>query len=69
MIINADGTGLEVLIPKELASSRAYPVWSPDGEQIVFASTRDGQNEIYVMDADGSNHRRLTYGAGEEDSN
>ena len=27
---------------------------------IVFASTRDGNPEIYVMDADGNNHRRLT---------
>ena len=28
--------------------------------QIVFSSTRDGNPEIYVMDSDGANHRRLT---------
>src|SRR3954468_15613766 len=28
--------------------------------RIVFASTRDGNNEIYVMDADGSHQTRLT---------
>ena len=28
--------------------------------QIVFSSTRDGNPEIYVMDSDGKNHRRLT---------
>ena len=28
--------------------------------QIVFSSTRDGKSEIYVMDSDGKNHRRLT---------
>ena len=28
--------------------------------QIAFASDRDGDNEIYVMDADGGNLRRLT---------
>ena len=28
--------------------------------QIVFHSNRDGNNEIYVMDADGNNLRRLT---------
>jgi dipeptidyl aminopeptidase/acylaminoacyl peptidase len=28
--------------------------------QIVFASERDGNMEIYVMDADGKNHRKLT---------
>lgn len=27
---------------------------------IVFQSDRDGNNEIYVMDADGKNQRRLT---------
>ena len=28
--------------------------------QIAFMSERDGNNEIYVMDADGGNQRRLT---------
>ena len=28
--------------------------------QIAFYSARDGNSEIYVMDADGKNHRRLT---------
>ena len=36
-----------------------------DGEQIAFVSDRDGNDEIdvdeiYVMDADGGNQRRLT---------
>lgn len=36
------------------------PDWSPDGSQLVFRSTRDGNNEIYVMAADGSAERNLT---------
>ena len=28
--------------------------------QIAFASSRDGNREVYVMDADGSNQTRLT---------
>ena len=36
------------------------PVWSPDGTQIAFQSNRDGNAEIYVMNRDGSNIRRLT---------
>ena len=28
--------------------------------QIAFTSERDGNREIYVMDADGRNQRRLT---------
>src|SRR5262249_42346201 len=34
--------------------------FSPDGRQIVFRSSRDGNHEIYLMDADGKNPRRLT---------
>src|SRR5207302_1622395 len=36
------------------------PEWSPDGARIAFSSTRDGNNEIYVMNADGSGVTRLT---------
>lgn len=37
-----------------------FPRWSPDGRRIVFASSRGGNFDIYVMDADGSNVTRLT---------
>ena len=36
------------------------PAWSPDGSQIIFYTERDGNAEIYVIDADGSNPTRLT---------
>lgn len=36
------------------------PDWSPDGERIVFRTTRDGNNEIYVMQKNGSGERNLT---------
>ncbi len=50
----------------------AQPRWSPDGSQIVFVSYRDNlQNSarlllpnIYVMNANGNNQRRLTLGEG-----
>lgn len=38
----------------------ADPSFSPDGSQVVFASTREGNAEIYLMNSDGSNVRRLT---------
>ena len=36
------------------------PAWSPDGTKIAFMTNRDGNQEIYVMDANGSNLRRIT---------
>jgi Tol biopolymer transport system component len=36
------------------------PSFSPDGRLIVFDSNRDGNSEIYIMDADGGNQTRLT---------
>jgi len=31
-----------------------FPVWSPDGTRIAFASDRRGNFDIFVMDADGT---------------
>jgi TolB protein len=36
------------------------PAWSIDGTRIAFTSNRDGNSEIYVMNRDGSGHRRIT---------
>ena len=38
----------------------AFPRWSPDGSSIAFISSRDGNREVYVMDIDGDNPRRMT---------
>jgi Tol biopolymer transport system component len=36
------------------------PAWSPDGQRIAFASDRDGDWDVYIMNADGSGLRRMT---------
>jgi Tol biopolymer transport system component len=40
--------------------SDIWPTWSPDGTKIAFTSTRDGNEEVYVMNADGSGQTNLT---------
>jgi TolB protein len=36
------------------------PTWSPDGSMIAFASSRAGDRQLFVMNADGSNIRQIT---------
>ena len=38
--------------------------WTPDG-RIVFASTRGGNMDLWISDADGANVRQMTHGPGE----
>src|SRR5262249_23972618 len=59
IVINVDGTGLTNLTSKSTHQDWR-PAWSPDGTKIAFQSNRDGNIEIYVMNADGSNPVRLT---------
>jgi Tol biopolymer transport system component len=59
---NLDGTGL-----KRLTDSPGYDAegsYAPDGRHIVFCSQRQGDLELYVMDADGKNVRQLTHAPG-----
>ena len=37
-----------------------HPKWSPDGRRISFVSSRGGNFDLYVMNADGTNVMRLT---------
>jgi len=36
------------------------PTWSPDGKQILFASDRDGDIQLFTVNLNGRNLRRLT---------
>ncbi|MFA6110680.1 MAG: hypothetical protein WDA75_18120, partial [Candidatus Latescibacterota bacterium] len=59
--VSADGGD-----PVQLLESRwgaEYPSWSPDGTRISFVSRKEdgrGPPQLWVMDADGGNLRRLT---------
>ncbi len=52
--------------PARRPVANSLPAFSPDGRHLAFVSRRDGNGEIYVMDPDGSNQRRLTHTPEEE---
>ena len=63
-LMHTDGTGI---VPISLQrETDTDPVWSPDGQRILFSSNRDGNYEIYSMDADGQNQVRLTNDPGND---
>src|SRR5262249_15989189 len=54
-VVNADGTEL-----KTIATSGYGPQWSPDGAEVAYV---DGtRNDLFVVDADGSNRHRVAKG-------
>jgi Tol biopolymer transport system component len=61
--VRADGTGSPERITSEPGDDRAA-AFSPDGVKVAFDSTRAGGTDIFVMEADGSNVRQLTFDHG-----
>ena len=61
-VVKADGSRLRNLTPKPVGAY-ADPAWSPDGRKIAFVSDRDGNSEVYVMNANGKGQRNLTRNA------
>jgi TolB protein len=41
--------------------SNSAPAWSPDGRQLAAVLTKDGSSQIYLMNGDGTNVRRITF--------
>jgi len=64
--IKPDGSDLRQLTITQ-GFDNEMPRWSPDGSKIAFMSTRDGNAEIYVMNANGSGVTRLTNDPGNDE--
>ena len=62
-VVNADGSNAHNIsnptnnLPD---SADQFPVWSPNSKQIAFRSTRDGIEQVYVANADGSGLIRVS---------
>jgi TolB protein len=60
--VRADGSGLRKLVGDlgGKLSHQDWPSWSPDGTRFAFTSTHEGNQEVYIADADGSHATRVT---------
>jgi TolB protein len=43
--------------------SNSAPAWSPDGRTLAVVLTKDGASQIYLINPDGGNLRRITFSA------
>jgi Tol biopolymer transport system component len=63
--MNPDGSGQTTITSGDDSSptstSGFAPNYSPDMQRIVFESFRDGDGEIFLMNADGSGQQQLTF--------
>ncbi len=57
VVILPVGGGQPVNLTQTPSAKEDTPVFSPDGSAIAFASDRDGDWSIYLMDTDGANVR------------
>ena len=60
-------TGRRMAFP-EYRGTNSAPSWSPDGSKISFMSDMYGDPELFLIDANGQNLRRMTYQAGADTS-
>lgn len=58
-VVSRDGTHWRDLTNDKFFDR--YPRWSPDGKIIAFTSDRGGRYEIWMLDADATNLRQLTF--------
>jgi TolB protein len=63
-VVDADGSNRINLTDDGYSDND--PSWSPDGDHIVFMSTRDGNEEIYAMMSNGLEITNVSNDAGED---
>ena len=61
-LVNADGTAPVRLVGGPNIDSE--PVWSPDGQTIVYTSTKRGRSELWRIPMAGGHRTRVTSGGG-----
>jgi Tol biopolymer transport system component len=59
VLIRPDGSGRHEFVTSGVAVADV-PIWSPDGNTLVFEGNGDRGSQLWLVDADGTNLRQLT---------
>ena len=59
-VMGPDGVLVEVLT--DSFDDEFNPTWSPDGSEVLYVRDNFGGPEVWLMDADGWNQRRIAFG-------
>jgi TolB protein len=50
------------IVLADFPGSNSAPTWSPDGKHLAMVLSRDGSSNLYTVNSDGKNLRRITFG-------
>jgi Tol biopolymer transport system component len=64
--VKVDNTNPITLTSNTVAGSGIRPIFLLDGSRLLFTTQRNGNQDIYVMNADGSNQTALTTNPGDD---
>ena len=64
-VANEDGTGAHRVT--DHTARDIYPRFSPDGKWIAFSSNRYGNNDVFVIPAEGGAAKQLTFHSGNDE--
>jgi Tol biopolymer transport system component len=60
--MKADGTDNQLLTAN--IGHNFYPTWTTDGKRVIFTSNRDGKQQLYIMNTDGTDVKPFGIEAG-----
>ncbi len=62
--MNIDGSNIIQLTNYSIGGTSpkitGTPVFSPDGQKIIYTSNESGSNQIYIMKVDGTEKQKIT---------
>jgi Tol biopolymer transport system component len=63
-VMQSDGTGMKILTAGP--GNRGFPGWSPDGKSIVYRSSGETSNGLFIINVESGETKKLTDGSAKD---